>query len=354
MINDHIQKQQGGDHSTNVQAESVTINGISYSDARTIALDVYKANFLELSQSAAQLARARAEELTDSFLSKLKEEHESAISELQQPAMQAALYEAQKQYAKTGDADLEGMLVDILVQRASTPERNTKQIVLDEALEVVSKLTPDQLDMLSMNFALTRLSRGGVTSQNALVDFFTNELLKFGNGQNPHQSWVEHLAYSGCVTLMDASWYKEIPELILGKYPAMFQKGFDEEQFVASIGDSSEKYKSLLKHSYHTVSLLEFNLLTEGALGEKAAELGFEEQEVSKLKSLFTSNLMNKDEVKDWLVEKVPGLTDLINNWGGEDSRLSKMQLTTVGIALAQANYTRKVNIKFDLGIWVK
>lgn len=353
MINDHIQKQQGGDHSTNVQAESVTINGISYSDARTIALDVYKANFLELSQSAAQLARARAEELTDSFLSKLKEEHESSISELQQPAMQAALYEAQKQYAKTGDADLEGMLVDILVQRASTPERNTKQIVLDEALEVVSKLTPDQLDMLSMNFALTRLSRG-VTSQNALVDFFTNELLKFGNGQNPHKSWVEHLAYSGCVTLMDASWYNEIPDLILRQYPAMFQKGFDEEHFVASIGGSSEKYKPLLKQSYHTASLLEFNLLTEGVLVEKAAELGFEEQEVSRLKSLFTSNLMNKDEVKDWLVEKVPGLTDLINNWGGKDSRLSKMQLTTVGIALAQANYTRKVNVKFDLGIWVK
>ncbi|MBF4401213.1 LPO_1073/Vpar_1526 family protein, partial [Vibrio anguillarum] len=122
----------------------------------------------------------------------------------------------------------------------------------------------------------------------------------------------------------------------------------------ASIGDSSEKYKPLLKHSYHTVSLLEFNPLTEGALGEKAAKLGYEEQEVSRLKSLFTSNLMNKNEVKDWLVEKVPGLTDLINNWGVKDSSLSKMQLTTVGIALAQANYTRKVNIKFDLGIWVK
>ncbi|MBF4444106.1 hypothetical protein, partial [Vibrio anguillarum] len=86
-------------------------------------------------------------------------------------------------------------------------------------------------------------------------------------------------------------------DLILGQYPAMFQKGFDEEQFVASIGDSSEKYKPLLKHSYHTVSLLEFNPLTEGALGEKAAKLGYEEQEVSRLKSLFTSNLMNKNEV---------------------------------------------------------
>ncbi|MBF4438381.1 hypothetical protein ERJ77_28615, partial [Vibrio anguillarum] len=82
-------------------------------------------------------------------------------------------------------------------------------------------------------------------------------------------------------------------------------------------------------------------------MGEKAAKLGYEEQEVSRLKSLFTSNLMNKNEVKDWLVEKVPGLTDLINNWGVKDSSLSKMQLTTVGIALAQANYTRKVNIKF-------
>lgn len=132
MIKDQVQKQQAGDSSTNLQGQSIVIHqGISYSDAKEIALDVYKSNFLQLSQDAAELARARAEEITDNFLTKLKDENEAAVTEMSQPGMQAALFEAQKQYAKTGDKNLEGLLVDILVERASTPERNIYQIVLD-------------------------------------------------------------------------------------------------------------------------------------------------------------------------------------------------------------------------------
>jgi hypothetical protein len=107
MISDKVQKQQGGDSSTNLQGKSIVIHqGISYSDAKEIALDVYRANFLQLSQDAAELARDRAEELTDNFLVKLKEENEAAVSEMSTPGMQAAIYEAQKQYAKTGDKNL--------------------------------------------------------------------------------------------------------------------------------------------------------------------------------------------------------------------------------------------------------
>jgi hypothetical protein len=41
MINDDLQKQEGGDNSSNLQARSIVINqGISYSDAKEIALDV--------------------------------------------------------------------------------------------------------------------------------------------------------------------------------------------------------------------------------------------------------------------------------------------------------------------------
>ena len=61
MIKDEVQKQEGGDSSTNLQGKNITINqGISYADAKAIALEVYKAKFLHLSQEAADLARARA------------------------------------------------------------------------------------------------------------------------------------------------------------------------------------------------------------------------------------------------------------------------------------------------------
>ncbi|WP_425668761.1 LPO_1073/Vpar_1526 family protein [Vibrio owensii] len=357
MINDQIQNQQGGDHSTNVQGQSVVINqGLSYSDARDIAMDVYKSNFLQLSQNAAEVARNRAEELTDDFLRTLREQNAGALIEMEQPAMQAALYEAQKQYAKSGDTDLEKMLVDILVQRAQTSERNTKQIVLDEALSVISKLTQEHLNILSLNFTLVRLSKGDLLEPTALLKFLNDELLVFFNSEvEYHKSWFEHLSYTGCVTPLDVGGYHSIPQLLLGQYPALFQKGFDKSQLEEVMGKPIEGFSSFLMPCFHAVNLLQINVMNEELLNQQAIAAGVSTDDANKLKQLFKAHMMNEQEVKEWLVERIPAIEKLIELWGSQQQQFSKIKLTTVGIALAQANYKKQVeSIEFDLGIWVK
>jgi hypothetical protein len=47
------------------------------------------------------------------------------------------LFEAQKGYIKTGDKDIADILVDILTDRLSLPDRDLKQIVLDESVQVI-------------------------------------------------------------------------------------------------------------------------------------------------------------------------------------------------------------------------
>ena len=357
MINDQVQKQQGGNASTNLQGKSIVINqGISYSDARDIAIDVYKLNFLQLSHDAAELARTRAEELTESFLKKLQETNETAIDQMKQPAMQAALFEAQKQYVTSGDEDMEHMLVDILVQRALISERNIKQIVLDEALKVVNKLTNEQLNILSLNFLLTRVSISGVKNLESLINYINNDLLIFINpNSNYHQSCFEHLAYSGCATLLDSSWHKDVPELMLMTYPALFQKGFDDKEFEEFFGKPMSKFHGLLMSSFHTVNLYQFNQMNEELLYDKANEIGIENEFAEKIKQYFNNKLMSKKEVQEWLLEKIPNLNFLIDNWGNEDNQLSKLKLTSVGIALAIANCKQKIKDKnFDIGVWIK
>ena len=61
--------QKGGENSTNIQVENINISqGITYSEAHTIACDVYRSNFLKLSKEAAEVAQARAEKITKKFL----------------------------------------------------------------------------------------------------------------------------------------------------------------------------------------------------------------------------------------------------------------------------------------------
>jgi len=101
MIDKTTQKQGSGDNSTNLQGKEIVINqGISYSDAKEIALDVFKGNFLQLKEEAAIIAQNRAEEITEDFLNHLNDRNPEAIKEFEQPAMQDALFTAQKEYLK--------------------------------------------------------------------------------------------------------------------------------------------------------------------------------------------------------------------------------------------------------------
>ncbi|HEX8349034.1 MAG TPA: hypothetical protein VF598_03665, partial [Hymenobacter sp.] len=60
MINDKKLEQANTTGSTGYQSGgAMTVYGISYTEARQIALDLWKANALELSQQAAQVASER-------------------------------------------------------------------------------------------------------------------------------------------------------------------------------------------------------------------------------------------------------------------------------------------------------
>lgn len=352
MIKDKVQKQESGDDSTNLQAQSIVVNqGITYSDAKEIALDVYKANFLQLSQDAAQLARERAEELTDDFLEKLQQENESAIESMNEPSMQAALYEAQKQYAKTGDKDLEGLLVDILVERAATSERNIHQIVLDEALEVAAKLTTEQMDALTINFLITRTSSGTLTNLPAIPNYIKTHLAPFITSLSSETSCYEHLEYVGCGSLMHMGGLKPIEHIYQQAYGGLFSKGFNRERLENDI-ETPDDYPQLVTNCLHDSSLLQVNAMNVGVIDQICEKHHIPADVKQKFVNLFNSTLMNPQEIKEYLVKVSSEIEPLFELWG--NSGLSKLGLTTVGIAIAQANFRRKTGVKLDLSIWVK
>jgi len=352
MISDKNQNQQAGNDSTNLQAQSITVHqGISYSDAKEIALDVYKANFLQLSQDAAQIARNRAEELTDNFLKKLEIENKTAIDSMRDPAMQAALYEAQKQYAKTGDKDLEGLLVDILVERASASERNIHQIVLDEALIVASKLTAEQMDALTINFLISKTSNSTLSNLAAIPLYLNTYLLPFMVSLSKDSSCYEHLEYVGCGSLLHMGGINSIEAIYQAQYGGLFSKGFTRDRLINEI-EEIDQYPFLIVNCLHDRNLLQVNAVNTDVIDKTCDDKNVPSQTKDKITNLFNSTRMSPQEVKGYLISVAPDVTAIFDLW--ENTGLSKFVPTTVGIAIAQANFRRKTGIKLDLSIWIK
>jgi hypothetical protein len=152
------QNQKAGDRSALIQAGRDIYVGITASEGRQIALDVFKANALELAGLAKELFEARATAFIERYLEELQRRRPGAVRSFAQPDMQYAVFSAQREAAKSGDQELSELLTDILVDRAAEDSRNLKRIVLDEALDVAPKLTAKETSLLSLSFLLAKVS----------------------------------------------------------------------------------------------------------------------------------------------------------------------------------------------------
>jgi hypothetical protein len=230
MINDKVQKQKSGENSTNLQGQTVNVyNGISYQDAKDIAQDVFTSNFLILKNEAAQIAKERAEEITDKFLASLQTKKPEAIAEFKQPGMQDALFTAQKEYAKSGDENLGDLLVDILVDRASTPTRNMLQIVLDDALKVAPSLTVQQMDTLTLNFLLIRTRNQGILNLDSFKKYIEFSICPFVENLLSDHNQYSYIEYQRCGHTRTGS-YGHLESNWLETYQGLFGKGVTDDE----------------------------------------------------------------------------------------------------------------------------
>jgi hypothetical protein len=160
------QTQQVGEGATAIQAAGnvVVNNGLSYTEVRAVVMDVFRSNFLQLAGEAKDVARQRAEEITDKFLAKLQMENPAGLSQAPTPDFQYGLFSVQRDFARTADVNLGDLLVDLLVDRTKHPHRNMLQIVLNECLLVAPKLTNEQLSALAIVFLLKYCSSSGIVT----------------------------------------------------------------------------------------------------------------------------------------------------------------------------------------------
>lgn len=345
------QTSKSGDNSTTVQAETVNINqGLNYSEVKDIALDVFNSNFLQLSKEALNTAVQRAEEITNDFIERLKKDKPDSLESAKDPGFQSALYEVQKNYAKTGDKDMADVLVDILVDRIEHKERDLKQIVLDESINVIPKLTSSQLDTLTIIFLLKYSVNYGVVNIATLKQYLTNNIKPFTDNLSKENSLYQHLEFAGCGSISIGS--KNIEDIFKNTYRGLFYKGFTEDEFKKQVGEFKD-FNGFIAKCLNDENKFQLNLINEEVLNQKITKKNLNADNAKKLKTLFNQHILSNKEIEVKLIEiGKPFLEVLFDVW--KNSAMKNMSLTSVGIAIAQANYRRKTGQTLDLSIWIK
>lgn len=284
------QEQQGGDQAANLQAgrDIVVHQGLSATDLAAIT-DTFRANLAEMRGVAKEVFAERAEHLLNQVLERLANENPESVRHAADPDFQLALIDAATAHGRTGDPDLEQLLVNILVDRVAQPSRSLAHIILGEALTVAPKLTPAHIDALTVSWFMRNL-QFQCAEPGEVAAVFAVHALPFLTDWPISASAYQHLQYLGCgqVSPLQADFDPLMPH----KFPALFARHGEAQVATA---------------------LQEIHLALQATGNEQ--------------------------------------LQRFADSWNNSDSK--SFIPTALGIVIAHANHRRKTGQQLDLSIWV-
>lgn len=344
-------EQESGDNSTNLQVGGNYTVGISATEARQISIDVFKANFYEFSESASKKALERAVEITDEFISKFYSHFDHLENKLQEPSVQSSVFNAQREYAKTGDIELKEQLINLLIQRINSDERSLKQIVLDEAILLIPKLTKDQINLLSLIFSIIYLNHWDIVSLSTFNDYINNKLIIFYPKEETSYSFFTHLQYTGCCALLpEGSSYKPLHEIFQSRYKALFIKGFTNGQLLDEFNEDLPKLNPLIINCLRDPVLFQFNALNDEVFSSKIAELNLGSLGKKAL-NFENKYLLSGDDIEIYLGSINSNFAKLSKDWSEKD--LKTIRPTSVGMAIAIMNYNKQTSSSVDYELFM-
>ena len=356
------QEQSGGDDSVNIQAgQNATVYvGVTASEVRDIALDVFRANFLELRGIAEDVARDRAECITREFIEALQARNPAGLASIQEPDMQLSIYNAQKGYACSGDEDLESALVDLLVDRAGQKSRDLKTLVLNQAIECLPRLTAGQRTAVAISFLVRHSQFNGplflplfyqyiVTNLAPFADIASGKLIDCQYAQSAGVGAV----VLGQLLLEDAFWQRYCGYLFEGitidqVSSQLRAHGLEAHQIDEYIAD-----RSIFIPCIRNAEMLQINAVSIEDVKKLqiAKGLAGKPGNAGPLETLCLHGQMLKPKIKEDIVSHVPAMSQLFDYW--VSSGLSNFELTAVGIAIGHAYWRRTTGATASLDTWL-
>lgn len=344
---ENILTQTAGENSKNLNVMGDYHEGLSYKDARQVALDVFKANSSVYTEIAKKTIDERVVNITDDIFTMIYSELPDTVEKLVEPAVQDTLLKIQKEYAKNDDPALKERLIALLKNRLKADEKDMETIVLDEALEIVPKLTGIQLNILSLNLTVLRILHHEVTNRDTFFHMLISKILLFYSNHMSKTMEYAHLQYLGCTGILsEGSTYKPIEEIFRNRYAGLFSRGFSREEFYEYMGIEIQEFQQLITTCQIDKEKYQFNAMNENVLKYSIAQSGKQEYE-EKLLQYYKEHIMEVKEIKDDISSHVQGFEELADFWK-KTSEFKSMNLTSVGIEIGLLNYNLQTGSKIQ------
>ena len=134
----------------NINNISNNYNGLQIKDVVPLVQALVKPELEACKLQAENTVLQRFKEFTTCLESELDKKVSDKINRFAEPAMQFAVREATVGYLKSGDSEEGEALIDLLIERVNEKERTSKQLLIDEAIKTLPKLSRENIAVLTL------------------------------------------------------------------------------------------------------------------------------------------------------------------------------------------------------------
>lgn len=197
------QQQSTESGATALQAgRDINIQGLSVSEVRDLCALFLRDNFPRLREEARLTAEEHVRNFAAGLEARLANDAASiAMEKFKEPDVQAAINDAVQASARRGSAANPDILATLISERVAQQTNDYKDMVLSEAVQVVPRLTSQQIALLSFVHAARSMVFLNQPSVKALERIGQIALVFSTPGFDLSESQKRHLQYAGAASV---------------------------------------------------------------------------------------------------------------------------------------------------------
>ena len=245
--------------------------------------------------------------------------------------------------------ELRNLLANLVVSRIKNDEsgkEELKNIVYNEAIFTINKLTIDQLKIITLCYLLRYTSYHGIVSWDAFKSYLATYIKPFLAFKNTNAEF-QHIEYAGCGSMSIGSW--NLVEIYRQQYSFLFLNLVEKDQ-IDNLTLSNEIKKEIVSiDTGENKYFFRFKNKTE--LENYLKEKKIDDETTKILVTIYESHVKNNDEVKKKISDETDIGKDALDLW--EKSNLKHLSLTSVGIAIGASYFEQVTGEKIDIDIWI-
>lgn len=345
--------QKSGDDSTNFQAgRDINVNAgssVALYSIEEVSIQLLSSVFGELpivtKKQIENNQKSYFQALTEN-LGKIIKQNEELKKVINSPDFQYISKNAAISASRSPSADLHRNLSSLIIQRINNDDVDFKRIVYDEAISTISKLTIDQLIIITLCYLLVYTSFSGIVSWETFKEYLNTRIKPFLGFKNTNAEF-QHIEYAGCGSIGIGS--TDIINILKQRYSFLFLDLVDKAQ-IDSLTLPDEIKKEIIeldqeedKYFIKFTNKIDF----ENYLEEKKID----KETTKKLVPIYEKHVKNNDEIKEMITKETSAGEKLVALW--EKSKIKHLSLTSVGIVIGASYFEQTTGEKIDISNWI-